>query len=162
MVHNNISNTILSQKCHVESFMSFRKKCMKLFSNFLMRCEQTSTEKCFIKWHWLPGTDYQTRHQHDNSVNVCTGTDIGQDGCWIFIIQAFWILHNDMFSRWQESQEVWRYFVNMTSIRQHMNNRENVQLLAQCVLWDCASLHYTVEDTMSHDSSQSVNETELL
>ena len=116
-VYPNISHTILSQKWHVSYFIW--EKCMKLFSNFLMWCEQTTTEKCFIKWHWLPRTDYQAKDQHNNSVNICTGR---YWNVWVVNLyksrhDALWILHNDTFYRRQESQEVWRYFENMTSMQ---------------------------------------------
>ena len=57
-VYTNISNKILSHKRHQNSFLWL--SYMKLFSNFLMRCEQTSTKEMIHQMsltarHWLPG-----------------------------------------------------------------------------------------------------------
>ena len=43
-----------------------------------------------------------------------------------------------------------------------MHNRKNAQLLSQSCMSDCPSLHWTVEDLMSHDSTQSLNDMEHL
>lgn len=53
---------------------------------------------------------------------------------------------------------LWRFDIYDKHTIMYIYNRGNAQLLAQYFMWDCPSLDYTMEDIVSHDSTQNLND----